>query len=121
MNCRSLSGCVRYVFCISALLGLANGLVAAEWKPLFNGKDLSGWKVIGGSPTAWKVEDGLLYCGGGGGSWLATTDEYANFELELEFRLPEGGNSGVFLRTPEVSEPSSKGMEIQILDDPSPR
>ena len=121
MNCRNLSRLVRYAFCLSALLGAANVLGAAEWKSLFNGKDLSGWKVIGGAPTAWKVEDGLLYCAGGGSNWLATVDEYANFELELEFRQPEGGNSGVFLRAPEVPDVSAEGMEIQILDDPSPR
>jgi hypothetical protein len=69
---------------------------------------------------SWKVEDGLLYCSGGGGGWLSTVDEYANFELHVEFRVPPDGNSGVFLRAPHVGNPAFAGMEIQILDDEAP-
>ncbi len=42
---------------------------------------------------------------------------YADFKLSLEFRLPEGGNSGVFLRAPREGDPAYTGMEVQILDD----
>jgi hypothetical protein len=94
--------------------------LAADWKPLFNGKDLSGWQAIDGPMSSWKVEDGLLYCSGGGGGWLSTVDEYANFELELQFRVPPGGNSGVFLRAPHQGNPAYAGMEIQVLDDLAP-
>ena len=66
---------------------------------------------------SWHVEDGILYCSGGGGGWLSTTKEYGNFELELEFRVPPGGNSGVFLRAPHEGNPAFAGMEIQVLDD----
>jgi hypothetical protein len=90
---------------------------AGDWKPLFNGKDLTGWKAIDGPQETWKAEDGMLVCTGGGGAWLSTTDEYANYELELEFRVPPGGNSGVFLRSPHKGNPAYAGMEIQILDD----
>ena len=95
----------------------------AGWKSLFNGKDMSGWTVIDGPPTAWHVNDGLLSCGGGGDGkgWLSTTDQYKNFELELEFRLPPGGNSGIFLRAPHTGNPAYEGMEIQALDDDSPQ
>src|SRR5699024_2028464 len=52
-----------------------------------------------------------------GGGWLSTTETYDDFKLQLEYRLPEGGNSGVFLRAPHEGDPAYKGMEIQLLDD----
>lgn len=94
---------------------------ADEWRPLFNGKDLSGWTVGAGSIDNWGAEDGILFCKGGGGGWLSTADEYANFELMLEFRVPEGGNSGVFLRAPHEGNPAYTGMEVQVLDDHAER
>jgi HEAT repeat protein len=86
---------------------------------LFNGKDLSGWQTINQKDegTSWGVEDSLLFTAGKGGSWLSTENEYENFKLDLEFRLPPGGNSGVFLRAPHEGDPAYTGMEIQILDD----
>ena len=92
-------------------------LAADDWKPLFNGKDLTGWKAVDGPAEAWRVIDGNLSCSGGGGGWLSTTKEYANFEIELEFRVPVGGNSGVFLRSPHEGNPAFAGMEVQVLDD----
>jgi hypothetical protein len=93
---------------------------AAEWKALFNGKDLSGWQAVDGPMSSWKVEDGLLYCSGGGGGWLSSDKEFANFEIELEFRVPAGGNSGVFVRAPHEGNPAFAGMEVQVLDDDAP-
>ncbi len=84
---------------------------------LFNGKDLTGWQVMSDNKDSWKVEDGVLYTEGKGGGWIATTDQFDNFKLELEFRVPEGGNSGVFVRTPLEGDGAYKGMEIQVLDD----
>jgi HEAT repeat protein len=86
---------------------------------LFNGKDLTGWELVGGS-TPWGVKDGVLYTEGGGGGWISTVKEYGNFKLDLEFRVPQGGNSGVFLRTPREGDPAYVGMEIQVLDDYAP-
>src|SRR5262249_22133882 len=57
-----------------------------------------------------------------GSGWLGTTKEYGNFVLHVEWRIAEGGNSGVFLRVPGVvpkTSPSQTGVEIQILDDNS--
>ena len=84
---------------------------------LFNGRDLAGWQQIGGREGSWQVADGILYTEGEGGGWLSTTEEYANFTLDLEFRVPSGGNSGVFLRAPHEGNPAYTGMEIQVLDD----
>ena len=86
---------------------------------LFNGDNLDGWQIITQKPdeTNWGVENGILYTTGKGNSWLSTEQEYGNFILSLEFRLPPGGNSGVFLRAPQSGDPAYTGLEIQILDD----
>jgi len=105
---------------IVATTAFARTAHAQDWKPLFNGKDLTGWKAVDGPIENWKVESGLLYCSGDGGGWLSTVDSYANFEIELQFRVPPGGNSGVFLRAPHEGNPAYAGMEIQILDDEAP-
>lgn len=84
---------------------------------LFNGGDLNGWQVIGGEADSWKVHDGILFTEGRGGGWLSTDKEYGDFRLELEFKVPPGGNSGVFIRAPHAGDPAYTGMEIQILDD----
>ncbi len=84
---------------------------------LFNGKDLSGWQIINGKAGTWKVENEILYTEGEGGGWLSTTREFENFKLELDFRVPPEGNSGVFLRAPHEGDPAYTGMEVQVLDD----
>jgi hypothetical protein len=89
--------------------------------PLFNGKDLGGWKVYEGKAENWAASEGMLVCKGKGGGWLGTEREYANFVLRLEYRLSAGGNSGVYLRAPETGHISRVGMEIQILDDYDPK
>jgi hypothetical protein len=90
-----------------------------EWfaGDLFNGKDLTGWQSIGRTAGGWKVEDKILFTDGEGGGWLSTEKEYDNFILDLDFRVPPGGNSGVFLRAPHKGDPAYTGMEIQVLDD----
>jgi len=86
---------------------------------LFNGRDLTGWQQIGGRKGSWKVRDGILYAEGDSKGWLSTARQYDNFQLELEFRVPVGGNSGVFVRIPreDGGRPGYEGTEIQILDD----
>lgn len=97
-----LSSCAEFV------LGPKQDLLA---------KDLVDWQQIGGQEGSWKLENGVLYTAGGHGGWLSTKQEYDNFKLELEFRVPPGGNSGVFVRAPHEGNPAYQGMEIQILDD----
>lgn len=91
--------------------------VPEGFEPLFNGKDLSGWKVHNGKMEVWGAEDGLLFVKGGGGGWLFTEKEYGDFEVRLEYRVPKMGNSGVALRAPRKGDPAYEGMEIQLLDD----
>lgn len=83
---------------------------------LFNGRNLDGWQVRGTADT-WGVEDGILYTDGDGSGWLSTENEYDDFVIELEYRVPEGGNSGLFIRAPKEGNPAYEGLEIQILDD----
>lgn len=109
---------------VLALLVLAHrtgiGAEPSGWQPLFNGKNLGGWHEFG-SQDKWEVKDGLLHCKGGGGGGLMTDKEYANFDLELEYRTEPGGNSGVWVHVPpdlkSNQNPSYEGNEIQILDD----
>ena len=92
----------------------------AESEPLFgslfNGENLDGWQVIG-NQESWGVEDGMLFTDGAGSGWISTESQYDDFIIELEYRVPEGGNSGLFLRAPHEGNPANEGLEIQILDD----
>jgi hypothetical protein len=113
-----------FTLALAAGLACAPALRSADtdvpegFTALFNGKDLSGWKVNeGGKMDVWGAEKGLLYVQGGGGGWLMTEKEYADFEVRLEFKMPEKGNSGVALRSPMKGDPAYAGMEIQLLDD----
>lgn len=89
--------------------------------PLFNGKDLSGWKQYAGKDKTWTVENGTIVCLGSGGGWLGTEKDYGDFELRLEYKLLPAGNSGVYIRAPETGHISRVGMEIQLLDDFHPK
>jgi hypothetical protein len=116
--------CLFLLPLLVALIGLCPAHSADKDAPkgfeaLFNGKDLKGWKVNeGGKMEVWGAEKGVLFVNGGGGGWLMTEKEYGDFELRLEFKIPEKGNSGVALRSPMKGDPAYVGMEIQILDDP---
>lgn len=90
----------------------------AEFKPLFNGKDLAGWR---GATETYKAVDGELKCTGGTGGNLFTDDSYENFVVQLEFKLPPGGNSGLAIRSPLSSgDIAYQGMELQVLDHTDP-
>jgi 3-keto-disaccharide hydrolase len=83
---------------------------------LFNGTDLTGWKATQ-KADVWGVEKGVIFVEKGGGGWLLTEKEYADFELRVEYKLSAGANSGVALRTPREGDPAYVGMEIQLIDD----
>lgn len=88
--------------------------------PLYNGRNLAGWTEIGSS-GAWTAErDGVLRCSGRMDryAWLSTDRRYSDFVLDLDWRVFEQTNSGVFLRVPDREGRSSmKGFEVQIWDD----
>jgi hypothetical protein len=114
----------RCLAVLAALLGTAQsrGADDAGFTPLFDGKSLAGWKVVGGKPDAWGVEDGRIVSYGHGGGWIGTDRTYSDFELRLEFRMTPESNSGVYLRAPrDTTRISRTGMEIQLLDETHPR
>lgn len=87
-----------------------------EWQPLFDGRTLEGW-VQGGQPGAWAVQDGqVVVAKPGKGWWLRTARMFRDFDLELEFLLSEGANSGIGIRGSSVGDPAFTGMEIQVHD-----
>lgn len=86
--------------------------------PLFDGKTLDGWKLVGGHGPGYVVaEGGRIVCPKEGGGNLFTEKEYANFVFRFEFLLTPGANNGIGIRAPYEGDAAYKGMEIQILDD----
>lgn len=86
---------------------------------LFNGRDLTGWM---GSTKGYVAEKGNLVRLKEGGGNLYTEDEYSDFILRFDFKLPPGSNSGVGIRVPVgARRPAAQGIEIQILDNTAPK
>lgn len=107
---------------VCVVAALAGADETEEFKPLFDGKTLTGWVVKSEKPVpedTWTIKDGVLTAKPEN-SWLCTKEMYGDFVLRLEWRVPLNGNSGVFVRVPELKtgeNPWEKGIEIQILDD----
>lgn len=92
---------------------------SAGWKLLFDGKSFDGWKGFQSDkvPAGWKVVDGEIHRGDGGGD-LVTGEEYGDFELSLDWKIAPGGNSGIIWRASEAQNPGwLTGPEMQILDN----
>ena len=92
---------MKKIFLSIFVLILISGFAAPSKKQsLFNGKDLTGWKIYG--TEKWFAENGLLVCESGPDKqygYLATEKFYKNFDLTLEFLQEADGNSGVFFRS----------------------
>jgi len=87
------------------VLVLTAGVVGAQddgWTDLFNGKDLTGWKLVNPNGNAsWTVVDGILTNTAtheAPGTDLMTEQKFTDHELHVEFRVPVGGNSGVYVQ-----------------------
>lgn len=100
-----------------------NVLTAVEkstgWKLLFDGKSLAGWRNFKkeGAVKGWEAIDGALVRTGDGGD-IVTDALYPDFELALEWRIPAGGNSGVFFHVEDQgSYVWESGPELQVLDN----
>jgi len=89
-----------------------------EFKKLFDGRSLAGWKLLGKKGAGFGATNGTLYCAKDGGGMLLSEKEYANFIMRFSFRLSEGANNGVAIRAPLAGRALAyEGMELQILDD----
>jgi len=92
----------------------------AEWTVLFDGKIVKGLRAYkqSGFPDSWEIIDGTLKTIPGHGVDLISDEIYKNFELELEWKVPEGGNSGIFyFATEEGDNIWQSAPEMQVLDD----
>jgi len=110
-----------------------NTLTAAEkeagWVLLFDGESHEGWRGVNKDhfPTGWQVVDGTLMCKGSGEGEAGAEDggdilydkKFKNFTLKLDWKISEGGNSGIFYLGEEVEDwPIYKtAPEMQILDN----
>lgn len=89
------------------------------WKLLFDGTTVNGWRNYQKDVVSdgWKIENGELTCSKGAGS-LITADNYDNFELSIEYKISERGNSGILFHVTEDGvKPWHSGPEIQLLDN----
>ena len=92
---------------------------AAGWRLLFDGKSLDQWRSYreDGLDSGWAVENGCLARVGHAGD-IITRKQFANFELKLEWRISEAGNSGIFIRGDESGGSiHHTGFEMQVLDN----
>jgi len=87
----------------------------AGFKPLFNGRDMTGWV---GNTTGYYAQDGKMICDPkkAGGN-VYTADQYGDFIFRFECKLTPGANNGLGIRAPLSGDAAYEGMEIQILDD----
>jgi hypothetical protein len=92
-------------------------LILAEpgFIPLFNGKDLTGWA---GPVNEYEFKDGALMCQPGKGGTIYYMQEFSDFIVRLEFKLPPGGNNGLAIRYPGRGDTAYVGMcELQVIDN----
>ena len=118
----------RFALTIALLLATSTGstLVAQDaekekapaeeekkWTSLFDGKTMDGWEKVGKKDSKWELKDGAL-CGSGVPSMLVySKSAYKNFRYRVELKINDGGNSGVYFRTPP--KPTFRdGYEAQV-------
>lgn len=102
------------ILSLFAITGLLINAVPTKKITLFNGKDLSGWKIYG--TEKWYVDGGELICESGPDKqygYLATEKVYKNFDLSVQFRQEANGNSGVFFRS-SIEGTKVSGWQVEV-------
>ncbi|MFN8710485.1 MAG: DUF1080 domain-containing protein [Planctomyces sp.] len=103
------------------LMTLVDTAPAADFKPLFNGRDLSGWVLVNTPAETWSVQDDMLICSGKPIGEIRTDRMYQNFILEVEWRhMVPGGNAGIFVWADDITAkgvPFHRSVEIQVLEN----
>jgi|SRR5579872_4093872 len=113
---------IAAVCCASVSGAGAGGTAGASkgaWRALLEMSSASAWRgwAAPGLPAGWRVVNGVLQKQGEAGD-LITNESFANFELELEWKLSKGGNSGLFYRgTHDYDHIYWSAPEYQLLDD----
>ncbi len=109
---------ITVLFAISGCAGSNND---KEFAPLFNGENLNGWII--GPDNAWTAKDGVLTVKRDdmdgkehNFDYLWSRDRYGDFILDLEFKVVEGTNSGIFFRTSDLKDPVYTGIEVQVCN-----
>ena len=108
------------LFVVSGLEGQSSrrpGDPGPAWAPLFNGKDLSGWKIVG--KEKWVVDNGTIYGESvtpKGDGFLKTEKTYKDFHAFLRYKCETNTNSGLFYHS-EIEEDISKIRFIQVEID----
>jgi len=92
---------------------------AEGFESIFNGTDLKGWS---GASDSYEVRNGAIVGKAGQGGTLFTDEEYGDFVVRMEFKLPAGGNNGLAIRYPGEGNAAYDGMcELQVLDSEHPK
>jgi len=121
----SVALCVLSVLLTGAVGHAAdNHLTAVEkeagWKLLFDGKSLTGWRSYAkpdGPKQGWVVENGILKCvANGHGGDIVSVDQFTDFDLEWDWKVPAKANNGIKYLVNE-RRPSAPGHEYQMIDD----
>jgi hypothetical protein len=85
-----------------------------QWVQLFNGKDLSGWRMRPQTPGNWHVDDGILICDGGHNGHLFTVDnDWTDVQVRLEARF-SGATTGIGFRAPFTANPWAHGYHVDL-------
>ncbi|HWK49639.1 MAG TPA: DUF1080 domain-containing protein, partial [Steroidobacter sp.] len=90
------------------------------WQLLWDGTSMTGWRSAKrDAPPAhgWRIKDGELIVTGGGGGDIVTEKTFGAFELQLDFKLTPGANSGVKYYVADDDKGNAVGLEYQLLDD----
>ena len=108
---------MKRLLLFSSLLLSAASLSAQNFRTIFNGKDLSGWKNNG--TEKWYVDNKELVCESGPDKqygYLSTEKLYKNFELVLSFKQEANGNSGVFIRS-SIEGTKINGWQVEVAPE----
>ena len=112
------------VYLFVCLFGMAGSALAAEegFTPLFDGKTLNGWTLLGKTGEGYLVGDGKIVCPRKGGGNLFTDKEYADFIIRFEFKLEDDSNNGLAIRAPlQTGGIAYEGIELQIINNSGER
>ncbi len=112
----------RFLLAVVLAASLPLPAFCADWIVLFDGTSTAAWrgfKKTDFPAKGWEVVDGSLHVKGGGGAGdLVTRQKFRDFELEFEWKVSPGANSGVMYRvSEEFDAPWQTGPEYQVLDD----
>ena len=107
---------------VVAAIAFGSSHSEADFAPIFDGKTLNGWNLLGKKGSGYIVSDGAITCLQGSGGNLLYEQELADFVLRFEFKLESGSNNGLCVRCPMSDKDLAyAGNELQIIDNSAER